>query len=100
MVSAADRTTLLCHTVAYLARDNSSKSSNSYTSHSITSILSFEIEEIEVRKPTAEVAAPNKETTPLDLSEPTVEVPVTNKLSQLKAGIKITSKSSRNSQSE
>ena len=52
----------MSNTVAYLARDDSSKSSNSYTSHSITSILSFEIEEIEVRKPTAEVAAPNKET--------------------------------------
>ena len=87
MVSAADQTTIISHTVAYLARDDSSKTSNSYTSHSITSILSFEIEEIEVRKPTSEVAAPNKEKMPSDLSEPTVEVPVTNKLSQLKADI-------------
>ena len=34
--------------VAYLARDNSSKNSNSYTSHSISSMLSFEIEKMKL----------------------------------------------------
>ena len=56
--------------VAYLARDDFSKSNDSYTLHSITSLLSFEIEEIKVKKFTAEITAPNTETTPSDLSEP------------------------------
>jgi hypothetical protein len=74
--------------VAYLARDDFSKSSDSYTSHSITSILSFEIEEIEVTKSSVEIPAPNTETTPSDLSEPAVEVLETNELRQLKAEVK------------
>jgi hypothetical protein len=48
--------------------------------HSITSILSFEIEEIEIRKPIAEVTASNTESTPSDLSEPVVKGPAINKL--------------------
>jgi hypothetical protein len=56
--------------VAYLAQDDFSKSSNSYTSHSIASILSFKIEEVEVRKPRTTVTAPITETTPSDLSNP------------------------------
>jgi hypothetical protein len=43
--------------IAYLAQDNFSKSSNSYTSHSIASILSSEIEEIEVRELNTSVTA-------------------------------------------
>ena len=74
--------------VAYLARDDYSKSSDSYTSHSITSILSFEIEEIEVRKPMIDVTEPNTTTTPSDLSEPAVEGPAINEISQLKAEVK------------
>jgi hypothetical protein len=74
--------------VAYLAQDNFSKSSNSYTSHSIASILSFEINEIEVRKPNTNVTAPITETTPSDLSDPVGQVPATNKVSRLKEEVK------------
>ena len=74
--------------VAYLARDDFSKSSSSYTSHSITSILSFEIEEIEVKKPTATITAPTTEKTPSDLSDPVAPASSTNKISCLKEEVK------------
>ena len=70
--------------VAYLTRDDFSKSNDSYTSHSITSILSFEIEEIEVRKFTEEITAPNTETTPSDLSEPVTSDKAKAEVEQLK----------------
>ena len=68
--------------VAYLTRDDFSKSND--TSHSITSILSFEIKEIEVRKFTEEITAPNTETTQLDLSEPVTNNKAKAEVKQLK----------------
>lgn len=59
-----------------------------YTSHSIASILSFEIEEIEVRKPSTTDTAPITETTPSDLSDPLGQVPATNEVSRLKEEVK------------
>jgi hypothetical protein len=59
-----------------------------YTSHSIASILSFEIEEIEVRKPNTIVTAPISETTPSDLSDPVGQVQATNEVSRLKEEVK------------
>jgi hypothetical protein len=50
--------------IAYLAQDDFSKRSNSYTSHSIASILSCKIEDIEVRKTNTTVTAPITEATP------------------------------------
>ena len=75
--------------VAYLARDDFSNSSSSYTSHSITSILSFEIDEIEVKKSNATVTAPTTETTPSDLSDPVVPASSTNEISRLKEEVKM-----------
>jgi hypothetical protein len=74
--------------IAYLAQDDFSKSSNSYTSHSIASILSFEIEEIEVRKTNTTVTAPIIETTPSDLSDPAGQAPAITEVSRLKEEVK------------
>ena len=75
--------------VAYLARDDFLNSSSSYTSHSITSILSFEIDEIEVKKSNATVAAPTTETTPSDLSDPVAPASSTNEICCLKEEVKM-----------
>ena len=73
--------------IAHLARDDFSNSSNSYTAHSISSILSFDIEEIEVKTTTQATTPPTTETTPSDLSDPILNDNTTEDILSLKAEI-------------
>ena len=56
--------------IAHLTRDELLDSIESYTSHSIASILSFEIEEIEIKQPPKASTPMTTETTPSNLSDP------------------------------
>jgi len=73
--------------IAHLSRDDFSDSSNSYTAHSISSILSFDIEEIEVPKTTQATTPPTTTTTPSNLSDPILNDNTTDNILSLKAEI-------------
>jgi len=59
--------------IAYLGLNDFSSNLDSYTAHSITSILSFNVEEIEVKTTTFTTNPLTTEVTPSDLTKPIVQ---------------------------
>ena len=75
--------------IAHLARDDLSRNSDSYTTNSINSILSFDIDEIVVKKASskATITPTTTATTPSDLSEPVVNESHRSEINKLKEEI-------------
>ena len=71
--------------IAHLTRDDLSDSMESYTSHSMASILSFETKEIEIKQPPKASTPMTTETTPSDLSDPVLNEKTTAEVELLKA---------------